>query len=640
MFALTATLLTLLLGPLLFRLARPLPALLPILDGFIFVGIGGLMLLDILPHSVEVAGFLALAVAALGFFGPTLAERLWHRVGERAHAAALMVALVGILTHSFIDGMALVEGASLSLAVILHRVPVALALWSLIRPGYGTLIASTVLTLMGLSTIGGYFLGHTLADLATRPALGLFEALVAGSLLHVVFHVTTPVPGARPVLRPWPAGIGAIAAVILLLGVLGEGHSHGPHSGDSGTHAGHSHGHHGHSHGHGHDHGHDDHAHGEAAGGMWDIFLSLALKSAPALLLGYIAAGLIHAFLPKGSVLWLGRGSRFRQALKGVGFGLPLPICSCGVLPVYQSLIRQRAPLAASVALLVATPELGIGAVLLSVPLLGVELTIARVVGAGLVAVIIAWALARFVAPRPPADALPAVDEPERLGLGARLRSSLQVGLGELVDSTAPWVLLGLTVAAFAAPYLEAESEWIQAIPPGLDVLIFAFLGMPSYVCASGATPLVAVLVAGGISPGAGIAFLLTGPATNVTTFGILSGLHGGRFAFAFASGMLILSVALGLAVNAWLPTPVLPALQGAHDHAGLLQQICLAGLGLLLIGSILRQGPRGFAGQIIAAHAHPDGTGGHGHGHHHDHGSGGDSCCSEPSEEPAYETR
>ena len=88
-----------------------------------------------------------------------------------------------------------------------------------------------------------------------------------------------------------------------------------------------------------------------------------------------------------------------------------------------------------------------------------------------------------------------------------------RAGFVELVDGTAPWIVLGLAIAAAAEPWL-VQMLWAQWSDV-LEVAVFALLGMPIYVCAAGATPLIAVLLAAGVSPGAALAFLLTGPATN-----------------------------------------------------------------------------------------------------------------------------
>jgi hypothetical protein len=201
-----------------------------------------------------------------------------------------------------------------------------------------------------------------------------------------------------------------------------------------------------------------------------------------------------------------------------------------------------------------------------------------------------------------PADRAAAVSSPEgpeggpKSGHAAR---AFLAGLKEVLDDTAPWILLGLLIAAAATPLLE--SGWLGRLPPYVDVAIFAVVGFPVYVCASSATPLVAALLATGLSPGAAIAFLITGPATNATTLGVLSGLHGRRAAIAFAGVMVGLSVTLGIAVNVFVGTVSSPSLESLVEEApGLLHQVFLVLLGGLFLWSLLRRGVRKFAGEIF----------------------------------------
>lgn len=346
---------------------------------------------------------------------------------------------------------------------------------------------------------------------------------------------------------------------------------------------------------------------GEAHDGehtLSSTFMALLLESAPALVLAFVGAGLVRGLLTPASTRWIGRGGPALQATKGMAFGLPLPVCSCGVLPLYESLVRAGVPVTAGLAFLVATPELGLDAILISIPLLGGELTVVRLIVAAIVALLAALALGRVLRLRS-GLATPPVDDAAPLDRATRVKAGLRFGLGELVDHTLPWVLVGLAVAAICQPLLAHAG--LEALPAGLDVLIFALIGAPLYVCATGATPLAAVLIFAGVSPGAAIAFLLTGPATNVTTFGVLARLHGKRGAALFGVGMLGLAVGAGLLVNLVVPTPTLPPLNlGAAHHPSLIQMISLGLLGLMLLASLFRQGPRGLIGQITqGVHAH-----------------------------------
>ncbi|HZI03324.1 MAG TPA: permease, partial [Archangium sp.] len=341
--------------------------------------------------------------------------------------------------------------------------------------------------------------------------------------------------------------------------------------------------------------------------GAGTTFLHLSLETAPALLAAYVLTGVLQAFLGEASLAWLKRGASLLQALRGTVVGLPLALCSCGVLPVYRGLIRKGVPIAAALSFLVAAPEIGVSAFLVSVPLIGWPLTLARLGGAFAVAVLSGILVSRLV----PASQVAAMASPASgptPPLRERLAHGLREGLVESVDHTAPWILVGLGMAALVEPLLAAE--WLSRLPPGLDVPLFALLGVPSFVCASGATPLVAVLLHKGLSPGAALAFLITGPATNVTTFAVMSRLHGRKVTLAFGAVVALTSIGLGLALNALLPAQTGLVHQPQHaEHEGLVEWAGLVLLGALFLASLLRQGPRGFLTQLLPGADHGEGA-------------------------------
>ncbi len=611
-YLLVLSLLALAIGPLLHQLARVTGSMLAALDGFVFVTIGGLVFLHIVPEAYHLAGWPALLAVGVGLLGPGLVEHRLRGLARQAHAIALLLAVAGIGLHAFTDGLALGQGGHehghagehlLPMAVVLHRLPVGLMVWFLIRPVYGLRLALATLALIGVSTVLGFALGEAAVGGMANDGRGFFQALVAGTLLHVVVHRSYPVDEKFSTLkaRRRHAGLGAIGGFILIAFMATD---------------------------------HLDAVVAEAG----RVFLRLAWESAPALLLAYIAAGLVYGLMPKASLEWMGRGNSLSQALRGMAFGLPLPICSCGVVPVYRSLIAQGVPVSAAMSFLVATPELSIDAVLITLPLLGGEFALVRVVCAALVALGIGWGIGHLAKPMMATEA-PEAETGPRGGIGERLWSSLRMGLGEVVDDTAPWIVLGLGVAALAEPLLRAE--WLWAIPDAVEVLLFALLGVPIYVCASAATPLAAVLVFKGVSPGAALAFLLTGPATNLTTFGVLTRLHGKRLALFFAVGIMALAVVMGLAVNEVLPVVAAPPLElGERLEWWNVQGVCLLVLSMLFLLSLLRLGPRAFVAEVFSneeeehthdrihagdkehdhdcgcAHAHDHGA----HEHHHQH--------------------
>ncbi len=581
MVLLAASIAALFLGPLLARVARTAQPLVQALDGYVVVAIAGLALLHVLPESVAHGGWLAVVAAAAGLLVPLLVER----VLAGGHAGVLGVAIAGLLLHAATDGAALsVGGTHLGYGVVLHRVPLGLLLWWALAAERGPRVAVAFISLVALATVGGYAGGAPALAQISTPWLAAFQAFVVGSLLHVVAHHATPSaahdhehehdhdahdfhdchdhPPEPDKHRHWPALVGALLAVATLA-LLGEGDL--------------------------------SHQHDAAPGG--EVFLRLALAAAPLLVLAYLGAGLIRAFLPAGHPTDLARDGRVAQALRGLTYGGRVPVCSCDVLPRYRTLIAAGVPITAALAFLVAAPDLGLAALLVSLPLLGAELTAARLVAATALALLVALALGRRSASRKATE--PA---PPRAPFDERLAAGMRYGLGDLVDHTLPWVLLGLALAAFLEPVL-AEGA-LSSIPAALQVPLFAMVGAPLYLCAAGATPIAAVLVHKGVSAGAAIALLLSGPALNTAAAHLLGSLHGRRFAAGFV--VLVIACASGLGwLTDLLVTPT-PFSMHAQSPATPLQMAGLAILGVLLLRSVVRQGPRGLVYQVTGAlHAH-----------------------------------
>ena len=151
--------------------------------------------------------------------------------------------------------------------------------------------------------------------------------------------------------------------------------------------------------------------------------------------------------------------------------------------------------------------------------------------------------------------------------------------------------------------------------------LFFALLGLPVYVCAAGATPLVAVFLLSGVSPGAALAFLMTGPATNVSTFGVLSQLHGKKLAAVFGLLTMAIAILCGVMTNHLFSADTLSIPDSIHQEENSI--IEFFSLGLLIsafLFSISKQGARQFINQLgLPNHDHDhDHDHGHNHGHQH----------------------
>ena len=237
-YLLIISILILAIGPLLHQLTRLAGSLRATLDGFVFVAISGLVLLHVIPGSIALGGWLAILGGLIGLLAPSLIENKLHGLARPAHMVALVLALIGITLHGFVDGLALAtpewEGGThahsmLPLVVLLHRLPVGLTIWILLRPLYGAGAALATLGLIALATAAGFVVGGTAFEGVDNRISGIFQALVAGSLLHVVTHRSHPHGEESAAARSGrlQAGLGALSGLVLLWAITW---SHGAES--------------------------------------------------------------------------------------------------------------------------------------------------------------------------------------------------------------------------------------------------------------------------------------------------------------------------------------------------------------------------------------------------------------------------
>jgi zinc transporter ZupT len=180
-------------GPLLYRALHPHPRAVHLVDGGVYLAVPVLVAFQVLPHAWEDRSLLALVALGAGFALPALIERVSHAFEERTDNVALVVGLSGLVLHAVLEGGAFAPTADgpeapFALAVTLHRIPVGLVIWWLIRPRFGIGWAATGVGSMVFGTVVGYVLGVELLGGIQESAAHLYQAFVSGSLVHVVYH--------------------------------------------------------------------------------------------------------------------------------------------------------------------------------------------------------------------------------------------------------------------------------------------------------------------------------------------------------------------------------------------------------------------------------------------------------------------
>nr|WP_136251961.1 SO_0444 family Cu/Zn efflux transporter [Ningiella ruwaisensis] len=316
-------------------------------------------------------------------------------------------------------------------------------------------------------------------------------------------------------------------------------------------------------------------------------FIALFIESAPWLLLGLLVAGIMHELVPV-SLLNRHMGTDSLSAIgKAAVIGAPLPLCSCGVIPAALGLRRSGVSKSSTISFLVATPETGVDSVSVSYALLGPVFAIVRPFAA-IFSAIYAGLLVKFLGDESPHQSLTETSccankaktvsscceshTEKTQSILTKTKDVLSFSAGKLLKDITVWLLIGLGMAAIIKTFVPTDflSSWGDGF---LAMLIMALIGIPMYICATASTPIALGFLAAGVSPGAILVFMLAGPATNVSTMGMISKEMGKRTLMLYLFAVISSSIGLGYLLNwgfstfEWTLPNTLPH---AHEHSSL----------------------------------------------------------------------
>ena len=250
-------------------------------------------------------------------------------------------------------------------------------------------------------------------------------------------------------------------------------------------------------------------------------FWATIIEMAPYLLFGFFAAGALSVLVSQRMVERHLGGRGFWPLFKASLFGVPLPLCSCSVIPVSMSLRKHGASKGATIAFLLSTPQTGVDSILVTLSLLGPVFAIFRPFAAlatGLVGGIFVdiFGHAGGEESQPPEKC---TDECCNAEKTSKLVKGLKYGFVTLPRDIGRAMLVGLAVAAFISA-LVPNDFFAEKLGTGIfAMLAMMALGIPVYVCATASVPVAAALMMKGLTPGAALVFLMTGPATNAASF-------------------------------------------------------------------------------------------------------------------------
>lgn len=293
----------------------------------------------------------------------------------------------------------------------------------------------------------------------------------------------------------------------------------------------------------------------------------LLMEMAPYLLLGFLFAGVLKVIFPKRLIKKYIGGSNFRSAFSASLLGVPLPLCSCGVLPTGIGFYKNGASKGATVSFLVSTPQTGVDSIIATYAMLGLPLAIIRPVIA-LFSGVLGGVLTNYLGGS--VDAAEQIKS-ESVENGKRsIREMLRYGFVEMLQDISKWLIIGFLIAGLLS-VLIPQDFFVETITNEyLSMGLILLASIPLYVCATGSIPIAAVLLMKGLSPGAAIVFLMAGPATNAATMAVISNTMGRRTLMLYLTSIVGGALLFGTIVNELIPRNwILNAIPHFHHESG-----------------------------------------------------------------------
>ena len=345
---------------------------------------------------------------------------------------------------------------------------------------------------------------------------------------------------------------------------------------------------------------------------MLQSLLSMLNSMSAYILLGFLIAGIIHVFVPRGAMSRHLSGQGWKPALKAALVGVPLPLCSCGVLPTTISLRRNGASRGASTSFLITTPQTGVDSIAATWSLLGPAFALIRPIAAFITGVVGGTLVSKFDDEKAAStDGEMAALQPDSdipASFGGKLIYALRYGFVNLVSSIGLWLVTGLIVAAVITVYVPDDFFTVLGNTPILSMLVALIVAIPMYVCATGSIPIALALMLKGLSPGTAFVLLMAGPAVNFASYTLISREMGFRSAAICLASIIVGALSFGLVIDYLLPHAwfVPQVLDAVHSEEGFGQWFA-TGCSVILVALL-------FYALVIDRFRHPH--------HHHHHSS------------------
>ncbi len=297
-----------------------------------------------------------------------------------------------------------------------------------------------------------------------------------------------------------------------------------------------------------------------------DLILILGEMS-PYLLLGFFFAGLLHVFIPHDKIQHYFGGSGLKSSFYAALLGVPLPLCSCGVIPTGISFYKNGASKSSTVSFLISTPQTGVDSILVTYSLLGLPFAIIRPIVAFITGVTGGFITSKAEPENKSSISESALWDATRMNLAKKIVELFRYGFVVFLQDISKWLVIGLLIAAVISASVPDQFFEHLNLSPVLQMAIILAVSVPMYICATASVPLAAILIMKGVSPGAALVLLMAGPATNAATITMIGKSLGRKSLVAYLASIIGGAVFFGLLVDYLLPSNWFALTNHIHNH-------------------------------------------------------------------------
>jgi len=347
---------------------------------------------------------------------------------------------------------------------------------------------------------------------------------------------------------------------------------------------------------------------------FFNALIELSNAMAPYIVFGLIFAGILHELVPDTIVKnHLGEESIW-SVIKATLFGIPLPVCSCGVIPLATSIKKSGASNGSTLSFLISTPITGVDSILATYGMFGWAFTLYRVVTSMIIS-IVAGVVTNFygdeeresskkvqsifsvqkptltVAHSMNFTSVQRVSDvsPKKKSIIKQTKDAFGYAFNTLLGDIASPLLVGVLLGAFITVAIPQNLNLLLAEYSWFSYLIVLAIAIPMYVCATASLPIAAGLMLAGVSPGAAFVFLSAGPATNTVTLGVVKKMLGMRTLYIYLGTIIIGSTLFGFGLDYILRDIAITDLVHFHEEASLVAMLSSVVLWIFVFYHILK---------------------------------------------------